>query len=309
MTLSPLISKGSSIVISVSQMGGGDSLYDKIDRGLRGCKAVVSCVTPKYSLSANCRREISLADALKKPVIPLLLEEMKWPPDGPMSMVFTELLYINFYRDPEIQMSWKGPTFDELTGKLRHHVPEIEWTGSGNTQTQTKQTDSGSRNRPPTKATPSDTKQNGKTAVVAEPKPDVKSAHRVATKTTPAKAKAAPKTNDASASKLDSKPTPDKQASKSVPPNKKGTDRSEAIDKTTAKRTPAAPKAVNKASNDTQSNMAKTKSETATGKSLSTPSRKATEAKGKVGTEAKGNANVSSTTNSNSKSSKSCSIL
>lgn len=104
-------------------MGGGDSLYDKIDRGMRGCKAVVSCVTQKYSLSANCRREISLADALKKPIIPLLLEQIKWPPDGPMSMVFTELLYINFYREEAIQMTWKGDQFDELLVKLGQFVP------------------------------------------------------------------------------------------------------------------------------------------------------------------------------------------
>ena len=77
-------------------MGGGDSLYDKIDRGLRGCRVVVSCVTNKYSLSPNCRREVSLADALKKPLVPLLLESMQWPPAGPMSMAFTQLLYIDF---------------------------------------------------------------------------------------------------------------------------------------------------------------------------------------------------------------------
>ena len=112
-------------------MGGGDSLYDKIDRGMRGCKAVVSCVTQKYSLSANCRREISLADALKKPIIPLLLEQMKWPPDGPMSMVFTELLFINFCRDEKDQMTWKGDKFDELLGKLHQFVPQTN-TNSNN---------------------------------------------------------------------------------------------------------------------------------------------------------------------------------
>ena len=106
-------------------MGGGDSLYDKIDRGIRGCRVVVTCVTQKYSLSANCRREVSLADALKKPMIPLLLEQMKWPPDGPMSMVFTELLFINFYRDETIQMTWKGEKFDELLGKLSEAVPSV----------------------------------------------------------------------------------------------------------------------------------------------------------------------------------------
>ena len=109
-------------------MGGGDSLYDKIDRGMRGCKAVVSCITQKYSLSANCRREISLADALKKPIIPLMLEQMKWPPDGPMSMVFTELLYINFFSDEKIQMVWKGEKANELIEKLKQFVPEVTLT-------------------------------------------------------------------------------------------------------------------------------------------------------------------------------------
>ena len=118
-----LTSMGYTVWMDIYQMGGGDSLYDKIDRGMRGCRAVVSCMTKKYSLSANCRREVSLADALKKPIIPILMEEMKWPPDGPMSMVFTELLYINFYKDDTVQMTWKGETFDELMGKLGQFVP------------------------------------------------------------------------------------------------------------------------------------------------------------------------------------------
>ena len=110
-------------------MGGGDSLYDKIDKGVRGCKVVLTCVTSKYALSANCRREVSLADALKKPVIPLLLEKMTWPPEGPMSMVFTQLLYINFHTpDVSIQNTWDCPQLEELKGKLQIYVPQIEDT-------------------------------------------------------------------------------------------------------------------------------------------------------------------------------------
>ena len=126
-------------------MGGGDSLYDKIDRGMRGCKAVVSCVTQKYSLSANCRREVSLADALKKPIIPLMLEQIKWPPDGPMSMVFTELLYINFYRDQSVQSSWKGDQFDELISKLGQFVPIDEGKVKSASSDKSKRKDSGNK--------------------------------------------------------------------------------------------------------------------------------------------------------------------
>lgn len=101
------------------QMGGGDSLYDKIDKGVRGCDVMLSCVTSKYSKSANCRREVSLADAIKKPIIPLLLEKMTWPPEGPMAMVFTQLLYINFCKPKEdIQNHWKCEQFEELQKKM-----------------------------------------------------------------------------------------------------------------------------------------------------------------------------------------------
>ncbi|XP_041375590.1 uncharacterized protein LOC121388355 [Gigantopelta aegis] len=109
--------------MDIYQMGGGDSLYDKIDKGVRGSSIVLSCITTKYTLSANCRREVSLADALKKPIIPLLLEEMTWPPLGPMSMVFTQLLYINFSQDVGVQDRWDGPQFDELLVKISDTLP------------------------------------------------------------------------------------------------------------------------------------------------------------------------------------------
>ena len=94
--------------------------------GIRGCKVVISCVTPKYSLSANCRREVSLADALKKPIIPILLEETPWPPEGTMSMVFTQLLYIDFHTEPKVQDTWTGEQMNQLLEKLKVYVPEMK---------------------------------------------------------------------------------------------------------------------------------------------------------------------------------------
>jgi hypothetical protein len=115
---------GYSCWLDIMQMGGGDSLYDKIDRGVRGCRVVLSCATSKYAVSANCRREVSLADAIKKPIVPLLLERgMTWPPEGPMSMVFSQLLYIDFCRpDESIQNTWQCRQFDELLQKIQQYV-------------------------------------------------------------------------------------------------------------------------------------------------------------------------------------------
>ena len=158
-----LTAMGYTVWMDIYQMGGGDSLYDKIDRGMRGCKAVVSCITQKYSLSANCRREISLADALKKPIIPLLLEQMKWPPDGPMSMVFTELLYINFFSDEKVQMVWKGEKANELIEKLKQFIPEITLTnenkGKG-TSKPSSQSKANVRNEHQTEKNADDSKNN-----------------------------------------------------------------------------------------------------------------------------------------------------
>ncbi|XP_069127352.1 uncharacterized protein [Argopecten irradians] len=109
--------------MDIYQMGGGDSLFDKIDRGVRGCKIMLSCVTTKYIVSANCRREMTLADSLKKPVVSLLLENMTWPPTGPMSTVFTQFPLIEFNQEEDIQMTWTGIRFEDLLDQIMEHVP------------------------------------------------------------------------------------------------------------------------------------------------------------------------------------------
>ena len=44
--------------------------------------AVVCCVTPKYICSENCTKDLSIAESLNKPVVPLMLQWLAWPPEG-----------------------------------------------------------------------------------------------------------------------------------------------------------------------------------------------------------------------------------
>jgi hypothetical protein len=115
---------GLTVWLDIHQMAGGDSLYDKIDRGLRNCSLVISCVTTKYGLSANCRKEIALADALSKPIIPILLEQgMKYPPAGPMAPTLSVIKYIDF-TDQQHQDNWEGEPFDKLVEEMQKHLPQ-----------------------------------------------------------------------------------------------------------------------------------------------------------------------------------------
>jgi hypothetical protein len=70
---------------------------------------------------------MALSDALKKPIVPLLLEETNtWPPAGPMVMVFAEKLYIDFRRSHDNHGRWTGKEFELLLTRLKQAVPEVE---------------------------------------------------------------------------------------------------------------------------------------------------------------------------------------
>jgi len=66
-----------------------------------------------------------------KPIIPLLMEQMKWPPAGAMGPIFSEYLYVKFYQQqhPGAQQTtenddrfWSADRFQELLMQLRYHI-------------------------------------------------------------------------------------------------------------------------------------------------------------------------------------------
>ncbi|KAI1290090.1 Protein maternal effect lethal 26 [Halotydeus destructor] len=81
--------------MDVGLMGGGDSLYGKIYEGVSRAKVVICCLSPRYAASRTCTREITLADVLQKPILPIILEATPWPPPGPLAIILSSLVYID----------------------------------------------------------------------------------------------------------------------------------------------------------------------------------------------------------------------
>lgn len=104
-------------------IGGGDEMDSEIERGLRECSVVLLCITSEYAGSNVCRKEVSLAHHLKKPLIPLRLDSSTWPPKGSMGLILTQLLYIDCTKDG-MEDTWDGPKFDEIITMITKHIPD-----------------------------------------------------------------------------------------------------------------------------------------------------------------------------------------
>ena len=88
---------GFNCFIDLGQMGGGNNLYQKIDQAIRNAKVVIACITPKFVVSHFCNREMALADLLRKPIVPIMLHPTPWPPPGGMSLIFSQLIYVDYF--------------------------------------------------------------------------------------------------------------------------------------------------------------------------------------------------------------------
>lgn len=69
----------------------------RIERAIRGCKALIACISPRYIVSTICHREIVLADLLKKPIIPVLVLPVPWPPPGGTGLMLAPYVYIDIF--------------------------------------------------------------------------------------------------------------------------------------------------------------------------------------------------------------------
>ena len=84
-----------SVWMDMNQITPGSSLSAEIERGLFGCKVFVLCITAEYANSENCIKELELAVALKKPILPILFEDLPWPIQG-ISFHLSSKIYASF---------------------------------------------------------------------------------------------------------------------------------------------------------------------------------------------------------------------
>ncbi|CAF5078265.1 unnamed protein product, partial [Rotaria magnacalcarata] len=68
--------------MDIGEMGGGSELSAKIAIAIRGAKVIVCFMNKAHAQLNNCIREVNLCVSIGKPLIPLLLEKLAWPPEG-----------------------------------------------------------------------------------------------------------------------------------------------------------------------------------------------------------------------------------
>jgi len=81
--------------------------------------------------------QVNLSMTLGKPIIPLLMEKMSWPPPGSMGPIFGEYIFVRFFQRPEEKTGddryWAPDKFTELLMQLRYSfAPEKSLIVKGN---------------------------------------------------------------------------------------------------------------------------------------------------------------------------------
>ena len=63
-------------------------------RNINAAKVVVCCVTNKY-IHSEVTKDLALADSLRKPILPVMLQWLSWPPEGHMHRILAPLKCID----------------------------------------------------------------------------------------------------------------------------------------------------------------------------------------------------------------------
>ena len=109
---SKLEKAGFTCWMDIGQIGGGDQLYNEIYKGIFHSQVstiwslwtqllqvhfqvMLVFISPRLVLSEFCIKEVNLADMLRMPIIPIMIEKTPWPPPGALAMILSQHVYID----------------------------------------------------------------------------------------------------------------------------------------------------------------------------------------------------------------------
>ena len=92
-----------------------DTLMEKIFNGIKKSVIFMALVTPNYLVSEYCLKEIRIAGLLKKPIIPIVCENLDiWPPEEIIMQVM-DTIYIPLFNNNN---QWNDDLFTHLLSRL-----------------------------------------------------------------------------------------------------------------------------------------------------------------------------------------------
>lgn len=95
--------------ICTTGVRGGDNLDEKISQAINNAEVVLCMISKAYADSADCEKEFLLSRNLGKHMIPILIEQVRWPlvkSDGQassMQLGWARDLYVNMYDENKME--------------------------------------------------------------------------------------------------------------------------------------------------------------------------------------------------------------
>ncbi|XP_039258040.2 uncharacterized protein LOC120334601 [Styela clava] len=81
-SLSRMSVRTTSSSASYADLMQSETLKTHIQRNMKEASLVLCCITPQYANCANCEQDLALAMSLQKPILPVMLRWVSWPPEG-----------------------------------------------------------------------------------------------------------------------------------------------------------------------------------------------------------------------------------
>ncbi|XP_070556789.1 uncharacterized protein [Ptychodera flava] len=99
-----------------------ETLQLTIQRNMKSAAVVLCCITPRYIQSDNCIKDLTLADHLNKPIVPILLRFVAWPPDTAQPSIkkmLARTVQIDLSNDKLYKQN-----FHQVLERIRKHLNE-----------------------------------------------------------------------------------------------------------------------------------------------------------------------------------------